>query len=130
MRRIKTHHDGHGLNDSIDITADERDAEKGGNASHYYTVDIPTLPAKEFPGFGIQFQHGPRGVECSKPGITEAVLYAMLIDRLEGFQAGPFACPENEDQLVHLRAALALTRKRADARAEQGVLGKNERHES
>ena len=35
----------------------------------------------------IQFQRGPRNVEGSTPGITEAVLYAVLIDRLEGFQA-------------------------------------------
>ena len=71
----------------------------------------------------IQFQHGPRLADGSTPGITEAVLYAILIDRLEGFQAGPLACAANEEQLTHLRACLAAAKARADERAARGVLG-------
>lgn len=126
---ITTHHDGHGLNDLIDIDHDDRDPF-GGGASHRYTV---TLSGSTDPYWAanplarIQFQHGPRKDPKSKPGITEAVLYAILIDRLEAFQSGPFACRENEEQLDHLRACLASTKARADERAARGVLGKNEK---
>lgn len=127
VRQIETHHDGHGLNESLDIDCDDRDPN-GGGSSHRYTVTLsrhdPYCIAN--PVARIQFQQGPRNVEGSTPGITEAVLYAILIDRLEGFQAGPFACAANEEQLVHLRACLALTKARADERAARGVLGRNE----
>lgn len=122
LREIDRHHDGHGLNESITLIADAKDTETGGGASHHYQMDIEGSPV----GF-LQFQHGPRHVEGSTPGITEAVLLAVLIDRLEGFQAGPYACAENAVQLEHLRAALDATKARADERAKRNVLGKNEK---
>lgn len=128
-RLIETHHDGHGLNESIIITADATD--KSG-ASHFYQACIEAplpddMESGQFPTLcvSVQFQQGPRNVEGSIPGATEAVLLAILIDRLRGFQAGPYACVENEQQLVHLKAALGATRRRADERAARGVLGKN-----
>lgn len=135
-RMITAHHDGHGLNDLMTICADARDPGRGGNGSHYYRVSFDVSGTERAFESGctgradekvaeVQFQHGPRDEPGSTPGCTEAVLMAILIDRLEGFQAGPYACAENEEQLVHLRAALALTRARADARAARGVLGKN-----
>ena len=114
------HHDGLGLNDLITIHADDRDAAKGGNGSHRYTATMGDQVVAD-----IQFQHGPRKVEGSTPGITEAALLAILIDRLEGFQAGPFACAENDHQLSLLREALAWTHARARERASRGVLGQN-----
>ena len=137
QRIVRGHEDGLGLNDLIEIKADPRDPEAG-NASHVYRVwmDVThtqaaiesgcTGPARGMVA-AIDFQHGPRLSATSEPGITEAVLLAILIDRLEGFQAGPFACEENAAQLAHLRAAMHLTRDRAIARAQRGVLGKNEK---
>lgn len=136
-RRIVSHHDGHGLNDLMEIRADDRHPVNG-NASHRYHVvmDITGTAAAIAAGCtgktddmvaDVQFQFGPRKEPGSVPGCTEAVLMAILIDRLEGFQSGPYACVENDEQLIHLRAALAATRKRADARAARGVLGKNEK---
>jgi hypothetical protein len=115
IRQITDHHDGHGLNESIAIEANEIGP---GGASHHYVLSI----AGESVGF-IQFQEGPRNVEGSTPGITEAALLAVLIDRLRGFQAGPYACRENAIQLTHLEETLMWTRARADARAKRGVLG-------
>ncbi len=137
MKRIDPiHHDGHGLNDRIEVYADERDHAKGGGASHNYRIAIDITGSRLAVESGctgktdetvatIQFQHGPRNEDDSKPGITEAALYAVLIDRLEAFQAGPFACSSNAHQLAHLRDALRLTRERVDERAERGVLGYN-----
>ena len=63
----------------------------------------------------------------STPGITENVLLAILIDRLMGFQAGPYACGENGSALAYLKAALSTLKARSDERAARGVLGKSEK---
>ena len=124
MDPIRTHHDGHGLNELLGITCDERDPN-GGGASHQYTVHYNHGPEDRQEVAFIQFQHGPRNVEGSKPGCTEAVLLAILIDRLRGFQAGPFASRQNALMLTKLEEALHWTRDRADERAQRGVLGQN-----
>jgi hypothetical protein len=121
---ITEHHDGHGLNESITLQADLEDPNAGG-ASHRYLGTISVPGVGEIVVARIQFQHGPRKVEGSEPGITEAVLYAILLDRLRAFQVGPFPHPANEDQIQALELCLASTKARADERANRGVLGKN-----
>lgn len=120
MRTLKLHHDGHGLNESIVLTADEKDPLAGG-ASHHYRAHLQG----EFV-LSIQFQHGPRNEPGSKPGVTEAVLLAILIDRMEAFNKGPYACRENAIVKTKLEEALHWMKARADERAQRGVLGKNE----
>jgi hypothetical protein len=119
-RRLTNHHDGHGLNESITI---ESDSPGPGGASHRYDLNIATTDNFTEHVGRLQFQEGPRHVKGSTPGVTEAAVLAILIDRLEGFQAGPYACPENAEQLEHLRAALRLTHERAHRRAAAGTLG-------
>lgn len=116
-RTITDHVDGHGLNDSISIRADEED---GSGASHHYAAIIgaDTVAA-------VQFQQGPRLDASSTRGVTEAVLMAILIDRMRGFQSGPYACRENAIILTKLEECLMWTRHRADERAARGVLGRN-----
>ena len=108
------HHDGHGLNDRIHIAS--LGPEKGGSPD-FYAVN----------GDGwthhINFQHGPRGVEGSIDGLTHEALLAILIDRCEGFDRGPFSHPENSACLDHLRAALECCQRRANERAARNVLG-------
>jgi len=122
MRQVIDHRDGHGLNEAIAISCDDMDLTSGGGASHTYNLDIDGVNVGT-----IQFQHGPRNVEGSTPGVTEAAILAVLIDRLRCFQAGPFACRENAIQLTKLEEALMWTKERAHARARRGVLGKNEK---
>lgn len=129
-RSITYHHDGHGLNDQTHITSDELDPNAGG-AAHAYRIDL----ARPFPApmRGIQyiqcgsvdFQHGPRDEPGSVAGATDQALLAIVIDRYECFQAGPFACESNARALNHMRAALAEMKDRADERAARHVLGKN-----
>lgn len=118
-RTVTMHHDGHGLNESIKLVTDAPD--KSG-AAHFYKASINGSPVAE-----VQFQQGPRNVEGSTPGITEGALYAILIDRLRGFQAGPYACRENAIQLTKLEECLHWTKARADERAARGVLGTNQK---
>lgn len=122
MRTINHHHDGHGLNEQLLITADAPDAS---GASHHYKFSMASAPGG-VAGF-IQFQQGPRSLPNSVGGALNPALLAVLIDRQEGFQSGPFACPENQETLDLLKKALASMRARADARAARGVLGKNEK---
>ena len=119
MRKITLHHDGHGLNEELIIEADERTV---GNASHYYVGILGGVPC-----FTVQFQHGPRNEPGSTPGCTDAALLAVVIDRYEGFQAGPFASREGALVLTKLQEALHWMKARADARAARGVLGKLEK---
>lgn len=70
----------------------------------------------------ILFQNGPIK-EFGVNGLTQEALLAILIDRLEGFQSGPFACYENETALIHLRTALACLQIRTRARISRGVEG-------
>lgn len=73
----------------------------------------------------ISFQEGPVG-EHGINGITNESLLAIVIDRLEGFQSGPYACEENEEALAATQAALEALMGRTRDRLERGVEGKNE----
>lgn len=119
-RTLTLHHDGHGLNDSLRIEADALDPNAGGASHHFVVVSAGGAVVAH-----VDFQHGPRGEIGSSPGVTEAVLYAILLDRLRAFQAGPFPSSENEKQIKALEECLASTKARADERAARGVLGKN-----
>lgn len=121
MRYIDSHHDGHGLNESLEIVAD--DADQSG-ASHSYTIDIVNGQQRHQVA-RVQFQKGPRHEEESTPGCTEASLLAILIDRLRGFQAGPYPCKENAVVLTKLEECMMWVKERAHARAKRGVLGTN-----
>jgi hypothetical protein len=117
QRQITEHHDGHGLNESIDIYTDAPDQSGAAHSYNGWIGDTRVVV--------VQFQKGPRNVEGSTPGATEASLLAILIDRLRGFQAGPYSCRENAIQLTKLEEVLHWTKARTDARAKRGVLGQN-----
>lgn len=102
---------------------DARDPNAG-NASHVYGIQYggPTEVVR------IPFQHGPRGVLGNTPGIFDDDLLAIIADRLDGFQAGPYACPENAEALSHILSAREALGLRAARRIAQGVLGANAVH--
>lgn len=117
VRFLTDHYDGHGLNESIHLSTDQPDQS---GAAHHYLGSINGVRVLD-----VQFQRGPRNVPESTPGATEAALLTVLIDRMRGFQAGPYSCRENAIILTKLEECLMWTRARADARAKRGVLGQN-----
>lgn len=121
MREITTHKT-NACNEDITITADERD-EKYGNASHAYEIQWVENVAGICYTL-IDFQHGPIK-EVGVNGITNEALLAILIDRMEGFQSGPFACDHNQKALEHLKAALRQLVLRTMERVTRGVEGTN-----
>ena len=116
-REVTGHHDGHGLTEMLLIRTD---GPGPGGASHYYVVTTAGNTVAD-----IQYQYGPRNVEGSTAGILDSVLLAIVKDRMESFQAGPFACSDNEDVLIAVTQGLAVLKRRADERAARGVLGHN-----
>ena len=104
---------------------DERDP-KAGNASHTYGIQYGG--PKDV--CHVQFQHGPRGVEGSTPGVFDDDLLAIIEDRLVAFQSGPFACNENAEALTAVRDAREALGKRVARRIAQGVLGAKVKHTS
>lgn len=102
---------------------DEPDLDAGG-ACHRYAIQYggPNDVCV------IQFQHGPRGVASSTPGVFEDALAAILEHRLTGFQSGPFACPENAEALSAIRQMRAALDTRIARRMAKSVLGANAPH--
>ena len=103
---------------------DERDPNAG--PSHVYAIQYggPNDVCR------IQFQHGPRGLATSTPGVFDDDLMAILQDRYEGYMAGRFACEESEQVLSLIIQARAVLGLRVARRISQGVLGVNEQHKS
>lgn len=108
----------------ISIEADDLDAENG-NASHEYIMSWPE-PDGEGGYFVtenvVRFQRGPVK-EVGVNGVTNEALFAVVIDRLEKFQAGPFACAENASALWYLKGALRKLDERTAKRVARGVEG-------
>lgn len=101
--------------------------EGPGGAHHDYVVKRVGAAEDEAPLLIVTFQTGPRNAETSVAGVLDGDLLEMVRDRLRSFQDGPFACEDNEHALEHVEAALLYMAKRADDRAERGVLGKSEK---
>lgn len=117
MRTI-TDHIANPVNDRITITV--MDEPGPGGAHHYYAVDVDGSEN----GLDIHFQNGPIA-EVGVNGVTQEVLLAIVIDRLRSFQAGPFACDENQHALAHAHLALDALKSRTKARMARGVEGRN-----
>jgi len=66
--------------------------------------------------------------ELPPNGLTNEVLLAVLIDRMENYQwphkgVPPLPCPQNDEALGHLKAALAALHARTADRVARGVEG-------
>jgi hypothetical protein len=92
-----------------------------GGACHHYRITVtgnPNVTSET----DIHFQNGPIK-EVGTNGLTHEALLAVLIDRLESFQLGPFACPENRKALGHLHSAMQALYEWTRARMARGVEG-------
>ncbi len=85
----------------------------------------PSTVATEF--IDIQFQCGPikdNGVN----GTTMEAVIDVLVNRLNGFQNGPFSCRQNALAITHLQEAQNWLYRRTWERVNQGVEGTNTPH--
>lgn len=116
MREI-TSHRVNPLNDKLTITV--TDEPGAGGANHRYEVGGPAGPM----GL-VSFQNGPIA-ENGINGLTQEVLLAIVIDRLQSFQKGQFACRENALALTKLEEAKHWLFSRTLERMTRGVEGTN-----
>jgi hypothetical protein len=134
MRKL-TGHQVNPANDVIEITV--TDEPGAGGANHRYEIsgfDTETNPsridsqgyASSFSRQVILFQNGPIAEEGVN-GITHEVLLAILIDRLEAFQAGPYANVYNATALSSLRTAQEALLSRTRERMARGVEGTHQK---
>lgn len=105
------------------------DEEGAGGAHHHYQVlgfdtagnksDESKEPSDTL---DIYFQNGPVK-EVGHNGVTEITLLAIVADRLESFQSGPYACEENYDALEAVNDAIDALLARTANREKRGVEG-------
>lgn len=117
MREIRSHIV-NPANDQIRVTV--TDEPGAGGANHVYQVEFGAGLAKQM--VLINFQNGPIA-EVGVNGLTQEVLLAIVIDRLQSFQKGPFACRENALALTKLEEAKHWLFSRTMERMQRGVEG-------
>lgn len=132
MGRELTSHRVSGLNDALTIHV--MDEAGHGGACHEYAITFidPNLGGVErSPISGrhgrdclISFQNGPIA-ESGVNGISNEALLAIVRDRLEGFQSGPYACDANKDALLFVVSAMEHLASRTVERVARGVEGTN-----
>ncbi len=121
MREITTHKV-NGLNEVLRVEVlDELGA---GGACHAYRITPTTGNAL---GVRIDFQNGPLKETVNPNGLSQESLLAVLIDRLQYFQKGPYSCRENAIALTHLEDAMHWLHHRTRERMARGVEGTSEK---
>jgi len=128
MREITTHK----VNPANDtITINVLDQPGAGGANHLYRIKgIDTTrnasagaEASADPNnLDILFQNGPIP-ETGVNGVTQEVLLAIVQDRLQCFQDGPYACEENGKALEAVKVAQHWLQFRTLKRMARGVEG-------
>jgi hypothetical protein len=133
MRNLYTHIVDGDNNNKIGVSV--LDEPGSGGANHHYVIDgfnlkknksytgpYDTTCVEHSTSTHIYFQNG--GIpSASVNGITNEALLAIVIDRLECFQAGPFSSVDNSEALAYTRKALAHLQRRTQERISRGVEG-------
>lgn len=103
-------------------------ADDPANATHDYCVLRTGANVNDEDRFlaTINFQRGPIK-ENGVNGVQNEDLIATVIDRLQHFQKGPFACRENAIALTKLEEALLWLDKRTADRKDRNVEGTNQK---
>ena len=120
MRTITNHKvPGNEKNELEIVVTDEPGS---GGANHRYEVWTECSATADVLA-EINFQNGPIPVNGIN-GVTQEVLLAIVKDRLECFQSGPFPCAENEAALAFVNEALEILKNRTKDRIARAVEGK------
>lgn len=105
------------------------DAPAPDGASHRYVIEVIDRPKTNNDAADriverceLNFQNGGLK-EVGPNGITDQALLAIVMDRMRGFNDGPFRCRENSIIITKLEEALMWMEKRANDRARRNVEG-------
>jgi hypothetical protein len=105
-----------------DTTIFINDEPGPGGANHNYKISF-TGEKNNFHAY-VFFQRGPV-TENGHNGVTNESLLELVKHRLECFQAGNFACEENQVALDSINVALESLYNRTRDRLARNVEGKN-----
>lgn len=110
-------------NTAITIT----DQPGAGGANHRYQVLPSTKCETDVAAIyaDIHFQEGPIR-EAGVNGCHQEDLLAIVIDRLQSFQNGPFPCRENALAITKCQEAMHWLNHRTANRERRGVEGKTQ----
>ena len=97
---------------------------RGGAPVDYQMVCVREDGSHATAAMFVNFQNGHPG-ETNYNGTLDSALLAILIDRQEGFQTGPWPSEQGEGALHHLRAALAAMDARVADRIKRDVMNKD-----
>lgn len=113
-----------GSQESISVGTHDRLCPGGAPIGYIVTLDYDGT-GNDCHNVPLHFQAGPVA-ENGTNGLTNEVLLAIVADRLEHFQKGPFPCGANEEALGHVRKALAWLFARTRDRVNRGVESLNQ----
>lgn len=128
MSRQITSHIANGCNEKLTIEAHGQPGSGGANHKYmiygFHTATNADADAhqRDETSCMILFQNGPIA-ESGVNGVTQEALLAIVIDRLQCFQAGPYACRENALALTKLEEAAHWLEHRTKARLARGIEG-------
>lgn len=137
MREI-TSHQVNGLNEALEIKV--ADAPGSGGANHRYEIRgfntagnpsrLQQVPWDDLGATSdhvvILFQNGPIK-EAGFNGISQEALLAIVADRLQCFQAGPYATADNAEALASVNHAIEVLHRRTKERMARGVEGTHQK---
>lgn len=102
-----------------------------GGANHLYVIsgfntgnNVSARTSLAETSTAILFQNGPIN-EFGVNGVTHEAILAIVADRLRSFQAGPYACRDNDLALADVENAMLRLQKRTHERMRRGVEGTN-----
>ena len=129
MTKALTGHQVNPANMAITIEAGDLDPRTGATNDYMLSVQPQAdasapkdTPAPEAVVTLLAFQYGAPA-QAGFNGLTDQALLAVLIDRMEGFEAGKYAVPETGFALDCLRTAQMWMNSRTGARIARGVDG-------
>lgn len=108
----------------VDVIAMDKPSSDAAN--HQYRIEVYKRFQSDDQGMvgqvDLQFQNGGLK-EVGPNGITDQALLAVVLDRMRGFNEGPFRCRENSLIITKLEEAMMWMEKRSNDRARRNVEG-------
>ena len=107
---------------AVQLQIEVLDEPGQGGACHEYAMTIANSSSL----WRLAFQNGPIA-EVGTNGITHEALLAIVIDRLQCFQKGQYACRENALALTKIEEAMHWLKHRTCERLARGVEGTHQK---
>lgn len=125
IRRLTDHQNNKFNRECVVVTTQDHPQQDGAN--HAYRIEVyDRYNGKPDQGMkahaDLIFQNGGLK-EVGPNGITDQALLAIVLDRIRGFNDGPYRCRENSIIITKLEEVMMWMEKRSNDRARRNVEG-------